>query len=119
MRSIRHVTSRLKSRGWTGNRRIPLAKRSIRRQRGRLRLSMTLPLRISVLDQSPVPEGSSGPEALANTIDLARVADSLGYERYWVAEHHATPMLACASPEVVIAAIAAETSSIRVGSGGV
>ena len=80
---------------------------------------MTLPLRISVLDQSPVPEGSSGPEALANTIDLARVADSLGYERYWVAEHHATPMLACASPEVVIAAIAAETSSIRVGSGGV
>ena len=93
--------------------------RSIRRQRGRLRLSMTLPLRISVLDQSPVPEGSSGPEALANTIDLARVADSLGYERYWVAEHHATPMLACASPEVVIAAIAAETSSIRVGSGGV
>jgi luciferase family oxidoreductase group 1 len=77
------------------------------------------PFTISVLDQSPVPEGSSGPEALRNTVDLARLAESLRYERYWVAEHHATPMLACASPEVVIAAVAAETSSIRVGSGGV
>jgi luciferase family oxidoreductase group 1 len=72
-----------------------------------------------VLDQSPIPEGSTGPEALRNTIDLARLSEGLGFERYWVAEHHATPMLACASPEVVIAAVAAETSRIRVGSGGV
>jgi luciferase family oxidoreductase group 1 len=80
---------------------------------------MDVPLRVSVLDQSPVAEGSSGAVALRNTVDLARLAEELGYERYWVAEHHATPMLACASPEVVIAAIAAETSRLRVGSGGV
>ena len=80
---------------------------------------MDPPLQVSVLDQSPIPEGSSGPAALRNTVDLARLAEELGYGRYWVAEHHATPMLACASPEVVIAAIAAETSRLRVGSGGV
>ncbi len=78
-----------------------------------------MPLRVGVLDQSPIPEGSAGPDALRNTLDLARLTDGLGYERYWLAEHHATPMLACASPEVVIAAAAAETSRLRVGSGGV
>ena len=46
-------------------------------------------MRLSVLDQSPISEGSSGPEALRNTIDLAQLTDSLGYHRYWVAEHHA------------------------------
>ena len=76
-------------------------------------------LRVSVLDQSPVPEGSTGPDALRNTVDLARLCESLGYGRYWLAEHHATPMLACTTPEVVIAAVAAETARIRVGSGGV
>ena len=80
---------------------------------------MDPPLELSVLDQSPVPEGSSGAAALRNTIDLALLAETLGYRRYWVAEHHATPMLACASPEVVIAAIASVTSRLRVGSGGV
>jgi luciferase family oxidoreductase group 1 len=75
--------------------------------------------RLSVLDQSPISEGSSGAQALANSVDLARVADSLGYHRYWVAEHHGTPMLACASPEALIGAIGALTSRIRVGSGGV
>jgi luciferase family oxidoreductase group 1 len=80
---------------------------------------MGTPFRLSVLDQSPVPEGASGPEALRNTLDLARLTDELGYERYWLAEHHATPMLACTSPEVVIAAVGAATSRIRVGSGGV
>src|ERR671937_139555 len=75
-------------------------------------------LRLSVLDQSPIPEGSSGADALHNSIDLARLADELGYERYWVAEHHATPGLASASPEVLIGPIAAATSRIRVGSGG-
>ncbi len=76
-------------------------------------------LRLSVLDQSPIAQGSSGPAALANTIDLARLVEKLGYHRYWVAEHHATPMLAGTTPEVLIAAIAAETSRLRVGSGGV
>ena len=77
------------------------------------------PLRLSVLDQSPISEGSTGPEALANTLDLAQLADRLGYHRYWVAEHHGTPMLAGASPEVLVGPIAAATSAIRVGSGGV
>src|SRR4029450_11306908 len=76
-------------------------------------------LRLSVLDQSPIAEGSTGAAALRNSIDLAQCADQAGYHRYWVAEHHGTPMLACASPEVLIGAIAASTARIRVGSGGV
>jgi luciferase family oxidoreductase group 1 len=80
---------------------------------------MAAPLRLSVLDQSPVSEGSSGAEALRNTIDLARLADELGYHRYWVAEHHGGPMLAGPSPEALIGPIAAATRRIRVGSGGV
>jgi luciferase family oxidoreductase group 1 len=74
---------------------------------------------VSVLDQSPISEGSTGAEALANTLDLARLADELGYHRYWVAEHHGGPMLASASPEALIGPIAAATEQIRVGSGGV
>jgi luciferase family oxidoreductase group 1 len=66
-----------------------------------------------------VPAGSSGAEALHNSIDLARLADNLGYHRYWVAEHHGTPMLACASPEALIGPIASAAPRIRVGSGGV
>src|SRR5262245_12775352 len=76
-------------------------------------------MRLSVLDQSPIPEGSTGDDALRNSIDLARRAEELGYTRSWVAEHHATPMLACASPEVLISAVGAATARIRVGSGGV
>ena len=76
-------------------------------------------MRISVLDQSPISEGSSGPEALRNTIDLAQLADSLGYTRYWVAEHHGGAMLAGPSPEALIGPIASATEHIRVGSGGV
>src|SRR3954470_3750158 len=76
-------------------------------------------VRLSVLDQSPIPEGSTGADALRNTVDLARLADALGYHRYWVAEHHGTPMLAGAAPEILIAAIAGATDRIRVGSGGV
>ena len=78
---------------------------------------MAFPL--SVLDQSPISEGSTGADALRNSVDLARHAEALGYQRYWVAEHHGTPALACASPEVLIAAIAAATTTMRVGSGGV
>jgi luciferase family oxidoreductase group 1 len=75
-------------------------------------------MRLSVLDQSPVPEGSTGPDALRNTLDLARLADRLGYERYWLAEHHGLS-LAGPSPEVLIGPVAAATERIRVGSGGV
>jgi luciferase family oxidoreductase group 1 len=76
-------------------------------------------VRLSVLDQSPVSDGSTGAQALGNTLDLARRADELGYHRYWVAEHHGGPMLAGTSPEVLSAAIASATDRLRVGSGGV
>lgn len=75
--------------------------------------------RVGVLDQSPIPEGSNGVAALANTLDLAQHCELLGYQRYWIAEHHATPMLAGAAPEVLIAAVASRTQRMRVGSGGV
>jgi len=74
---------------------------------------------LSVLDQSPISEGSTGADALRNTIDLARLTDELGYHRYWVAEHHGGPMLAGPSPEALIGPIASATEGIRVGSGGV
>ena len=76
-------------------------------------------MRLSVLDQSPISQGSSGAQALRNTIELARATDRLGYHRYWVAEHHGGPMLAGPSPEALIGPIAAATERIRVGSGGV
>src|SRR4051812_18101790 len=76
-------------------------------------------MKLSVLDQSPISEGMTGADALHNTLDLAKLADELGYLRYWVAEHHGTPMLASASPEALIGPIAAQTRHIRVGSGGV
>ena len=74
---------------------------------------------VSVLDQSPISEGSTGGDALRNSVDLARFAESAGYHRYWIAEHHATPMLASPSPEALIGPIAALTSRMRIGSGGV
>ena len=74
---------------------------------------------LSVLDQSPISEGSSGAQALRNTVDLARLADRLGYHRYWLAEHHGGVMLAGPSPEVLIGPVASATERIRVGSGGV
>ncbi len=80
---------------------------------------MSDPLVLSVLDQTPVSEGSSGGDALRNTIDLARLADELGYRRYWLAEHHNGPLLAGPSPEVLIGPVAMATERIRVGSGGV
>ncbi len=76
-------------------------------------------VKLSVLDQSPIAEGSTGPAALHQSIELARLADRLGYHRYWVAEHHGGPMLAGPSPEVLIGPIASATERIRVGSGGV
>ncbi|MBV8516396.1 MAG: LLM class flavin-dependent oxidoreductase [Acidobacteria bacterium] len=80
---------------------------------------MSAPLRLSVLDQSPIAAGSTPAQALRNSVDLACFAEELGYERYWVAEHHGTPALACASPPALIGPIASATKRIRVGSGGV
>jgi luciferase family oxidoreductase group 1 len=76
-------------------------------------------LRLSVLDQSPVREGRTPVEAIRETLDLAQAADRLGYHRYWLAEHHSTPGLAGAAPEILIGEVANRTRRIRVGSGGV
>jgi len=76
-------------------------------------------LRLSVLDQSPIPSGSSAAEALARSVELAQHAERLGYHRYWVAEHHGSESFAGCAPEILIGEIAARTSRIRVGSGGV
>src|SRR5579884_3057794 len=74
---------------------------------------------LSVLDLSPVASGSTGAQALRNSLDLARLADELGFTRYWVAEHHNMPAIASSAPEIMIGQIAAVTRRIRVGSGGV
>ncbi|HLK87123.1 MAG TPA: LLM class flavin-dependent oxidoreductase [Candidatus Binataceae bacterium] len=76
-------------------------------------------MKLSIIDQSPVPAGATPAQALQNSIELARLADRLGYERYWIAEHHAISALASPAPEILMTRIAAETSAIRVGSGGV
>jgi len=74
---------------------------------------------LSVLDLSPVAEGSDVGQALRNTIDLARHAERLGFLRYWLAEHHNMPGIASAATAVVIGQVAAATSTLRVGSGGI
>src|SRR5665213_2755579 len=74
---------------------------------------------LSILDLSPVSAGSSGAQALHNSLDLARLADGLGYVRYWVAEHHNLPAVASSAPDIMIGQIAAITKNMRVGSGGV
>jgi luciferase family oxidoreductase group 1 len=76
-------------------------------------------LRLSVLDQSPVRSTETPADAIRETLALAGAADRLGYHRYWLAEHHSTPALAGPSPEVLIPQVAAATTGIRVGSGGV
>ena len=76
-------------------------------------------LQLSVLDQTPIRRGSNAVEALQESIQLARLADHLGYTRYWLSEHHNSATLAMAAPEVLIARLAAETNYIRFGSGGI
>jgi luciferase family oxidoreductase group 1 len=74
---------------------------------------------LSVLDLAPVTEGSDARQTFANSLDLARAAEGLGYRRYWLAEHHNMPGIASAATAVLIGHIAGGTSTIRVGSGGV
>lgn len=74
---------------------------------------------LSVLDLSPVPEGSDAGQSLRNTLELAQQAERLGFTRYWLAEHHNMPGIASAATSVVIGHVAAGTSTIRVGAGGI
>ena len=76
-------------------------------------------MKLSVLDQSPIPAGGSGGQSLRNSIELAQLAEELGYHRFWMAEHHATPALASASPEIMLSALGMATNRIRLGTGGV
>jgi luciferase family oxidoreductase group 1 len=73
----------------------------------------------SILDLSPIPKGASAAVALRNTLELAQHADSLGYKRYWLAEHHNMPGIASAATAIVIGHVAGGTRTIRVGSGGI
>src|ERR671933_1553347 len=74
---------------------------------------------LSVLDQSPIRATQTPAAAIRETLRLAEAAERLGYHRYWLAEHHSTSGLAGSSPEVLIGQVAARTSRLRVGSGGV
>jgi luciferase family oxidoreductase group 1 len=74
---------------------------------------------LSVLDLAPVSEGSSASDALRDAVDLARLCERLGYLRFWFAEHHGMPNIACSAPEILIERVASATSTIRVGSGGI
>ena len=76
-------------------------------------------LRLSVLDTSPIVQGSTPREALRNTVDLAELAEELGFHRYWVPEHHGMRGVASSAPAVLVAHLAAATERLRVGSGGV
>lgn len=77
----------------------------------------TLPL--SVLDLVPIGSGSTAREAMANSVELARLAEARGFTRYWFAEHHGMPSIASSAPELMIAHVAGQTRRIRLGSGGV
>ena len=76
-------------------------------------------MKLSALDQSPIRKGGTARDAVLETIELAKTCERLGYARYWLAEHHNTTSFAGSTPEVLISRVAAETSTIRVGSGGI
>jgi len=80
---------------------------------------MARELSLSVLDQSPIRQGGTAAQALRETVELAKAVERFGYKRYWVAEHHNASGFAGTAPEILIGQIAAHTSTIRVGSGGV
>ncbi len=97
---------------------LRLAARQTRRRRRACAYAAVV-LTLSVLDQSPIPSGATSADALQATLDLAEVADRLGYHRYWLAEHHSFRALAGTAPEILISQVAARTRRIRIGSGGV
>ncbi|PAV28631.1 LLM class flavin-dependent oxidoreductase [Virgibacillus profundi] len=76
-------------------------------------------MKLSILDQAPISTGATPKEALTATIELAKVADKLGYTRYWVAEHHDLPGLASPAPDIILGIIGTQTDTIRIGSGAV
>jgi luciferase family oxidoreductase group 1 len=76
-------------------------------------------MRLSVLDQSPIINGHTPAQAIAETIRLAQAAEQLGYYRYWLAEHHAIAALADPCPEILVTRVAAATTKIRIGTGGI
>ena len=76
-------------------------------------------LKISILDQSIIPAGSTASQAIANTVQLVKLAELSGYHRFWVSEHHNASMIAGSAPELLMVRLANETKSIRIGSGGV
>src|SRR5665647_750623 len=76
-------------------------------------------LRLSILDQSPIISGHTPAHAVAETVKLAQAAEALGYQRYWLAEHHAVAALADPCPEILLTRVASATEHIRVGTGGV
>ncbi|OIS94721.1 LLM class flavin-dependent oxidoreductase [Brucella cytisi] len=78
-----------------------------------------MPYALSLLDKSPIHDGEAAQTALARTIKLAQKAETAGFHRFWVAEHHNSPELASSSPEVLISFLLAHTRHIRIGSGGV
>jgi luciferase family oxidoreductase group 1 len=76
-------------------------------------------MQLSVLDQSPIRQNGTAQQAFAETLELARFTESLGFHRFWVSEHHSTDALAGSAPEVLLAAIGQHTSTMRIGSGGI
>jgi luciferase family oxidoreductase group 1 len=102
-------------------RRLPVVDHAaIRRPQPRLRSQhLMYVISFSILDLSPIPQGVSTTEALRNSLDLAQHAESWGYHRVWLAEHHNMPGIASAATSIVIAYVAGGTKTIRVGSGGI
>src|SRR4030088_144661 len=87
---------------------------------GRIRAERCHPMvPLSLLDLSPITEGSDAGQALRNSLDLARHVEALGYRRYWMAEHHNLPGIASAATAVALAHVAAGTSRIRIGARGI
>src|SRR5688572_6107248 len=76
-------------------------------------------IKLSILDQSPVRKGGTARQALLETTELAKLAEKLGYTRFWVSEHHNTASLAGSSPEVLLAHLGNHTEKIKIGSGGI
>src|SRR6478752_2420111 len=80
---------------------------------------MNKKISLSILDQSLIAKGENSIQAIQNTIEIAKLADKLGYKRFWVSEHHNLTSIAGSAPEILIAKLAGETKNLRIGSGGI